>query len=110
MCAGGRGAGDGGGARDGLGRALVGAALYHYADFGKSASYAHRTGPLIARLGPQSTLPIMLALVRSLVNATREERLPEFRGYEEARAAWDGEPTQPARSEDFIGLSIDGAL
>ena len=91
-------------------RALGRAALSHYADFGHSAIYTHKTGQLIKRLGPQSTLPVMLALVRSLVNATREERLPEFRGYDKARAAWDGQEAQPARSEDFIGLSIDDAL
>jgi hypothetical protein len=45
-----------------------------------------------------------------LVRATREERLPEFRGYARALAEWDGSGKAAARAEDFIGLSIDGAL
>src|SRR5476651_31530 len=50
------------------------AALSHYADFGHSAIYAHKTRQLIERLGRGATLPVLLALVRSLVNGTREER------------------------------------
>jgi hypothetical protein len=45
-----------------------------------------------------------------LVRATREERLPEFRGYARALAEWGGTGSVPARSGDFIGLSIAGAL
>jgi nitrite reductase/ring-hydroxylating ferredoxin subunit len=105
-----RGALAGGVARDEIRRALGRAALSHYADFGHSAIYALKTGQLIARLGPETELPILLALVRSLVNATREERLPEFRGYAKALAAWDGNGDAPARAEDFIGLSVDAAL
>lgn len=105
-----RGALDAGVARGEIGRALGRAALSHYADFGHSAIYTHKTGQLIEHLGRQSALPVMLALVRSLVNATREERLPEFRGYDKARAAWDGAATEPAQPQDFIGLSIDEAL
>src|SRR5262249_36680987 len=80
------------------------------ADFGHSAIYVLKTGQLADHLGPDGRLPIALALTRSLVNGTREERLPEFRGYDKALAAWDGQGSAPARAEDFIGLSIDGAL
>jgi nitrite reductase/ring-hydroxylating ferredoxin subunit len=90
--------------------ALGRAALAHYADFGHSAIYVLKTGQLTEHLGAGSGLPIALALTRSLVNGTREERLPEFRGYEKALAAWDGKGSVPACAEDFIGLSIDGAL
>jgi nitrite reductase/ring-hydroxylating ferredoxin subunit len=90
--------------------ALGRVALSHYADFGHSAIYAHKTAQLVERLGPASALPVLLALVRSLVNATREERLPEFRGYDKALAAWDGKGHLPAQADDFIGLSIDAAL
>jgi len=86
------------------------AALSHYADFGHSAIYTYKTGQLIERLGPDSVLPILLALVRSLVSGTREERLPEFRGYTGALAAWDKTGSKPACAEDFVGLSIDAAL
>jgi nitrite reductase/ring-hydroxylating ferredoxin subunit len=90
--------------------ALGRAALAHYADFGHSAIYVLKTGQLAEQLGDDSRLPIALALTRSLVNGTREERLPEFRGYDKAVAAWDGQGSAAARAEDFIGLSIDGAL
>ena len=105
-----RGALGSGVARDAVGRALGRAALAHYADFGHSAIYVKKSRELTRRLGGDAELPVMLALVRSLVAATREERVPEFRSYDKALTAWDGTGDSPARSEDFIGLSIDGAL
>lgn len=86
------------------------AALSHYADFGHSAIYTLKTGQLIERLGSDAAVPVTLALVRSLTSATRDERLPEFRGYDKAQAAWDGKGRVPACAEDFIGLSVDAAL
>ncbi len=97
-------------APDAIEAALGQAALAHYADFGHSAIYVLKTSELIERLGPEAAEPLLLALVRSLVNGTREERLPEFRGYAKAAAAWDGNGAAPVRAEDFIGLSIEGAL
>ena len=105
-----RGALAGGTARDSVRRALGRAALSHYADFGHSAIYTLKTGQLIARLGPDAELPILLALVRALISATREDRLPDFRSYAKALASWDGKGDAPARAEDFIGLSVDAAL
>jgi hypothetical protein len=67
---------------------LAGAALAHYADFGHSLIYLQHTRSLIERLGPSVQAPLLLALVRSLVRATREDLLPEFRGYAPALAAW----------------------
>jgi nitrite reductase/ring-hydroxylating ferredoxin subunit len=93
-----------------IGRTLGRAALAHYADFGHSAIYTFKTRQLIERLGPHSAEPILLALVRSLTNATREERLPEFRTYDKARSAWDPTQTSDVKAEDFVGLSIDAAL
>ncbi|HEX4303698.1 MAG TPA: Rieske (2Fe-2S) protein [Rhizomicrobium sp.] len=98
------------GKRDELRRALGRVALSHYADFGHSAIYALKTQQLIARLGPEAEAPVLLALVRALVNATREDRLPEFRAYAGAVAAWDGAGMATARAEDFVGLSVDAAL
>jgi nitrite reductase/ring-hydroxylating ferredoxin subunit len=91
-------------------RALGRAALAHYADFGHSAIYVRKSRELAARLGAASVEPLMLALTRQLVAATREERLPAFRGYDKALAAWDGRGEMPARAADFIGLSVDAAL
>src|SRR5439155_23173014 len=86
------------------------AALAHYANFGHCAIYALKAGQLIERLGAEVAEPVLLALARMLVRATREERLPEFRGYARALAEWDRSGTAAARASDFIGLSIDGAL
>lgn len=85
-------------------------ALSHYADFGHSAIYTLKAGQLIERLGDDTKEPVLLALVRQQIKATREERLPEFRGYAKALAAWDGKGQKPATASDFIGLTIDGAL
>lgn len=91
-------------------RSAIGeAALSHYADFGHCAIYTLKTGQLIERLGDEIAQPVLLALTRMLVLATREERLPEFRGYAKALAEWNG-GNEPARATDFVGLSIDGAL
>ena len=103
-----RGALASGVARETIPKALGRAALSHYADFGHSAIYTFKSGQLIARLGADEA--VLLTLTRSLIAATREDRLPEFRAYEKALAAWDGAGDAPARPEDFIGLSIDAAL
>src|SRR6185312_9912501 len=71
-----------------LERALTVAALRHYADFGHSLIYVVHTGRLIDRLGRGVEAPLLLALIRSLVNARREDLIPEFRGYAKALPAW----------------------
>src|SRR6185312_11733531 len=87
------------------------AALSHYADFGHSTIYTLKAGQLIERLGAEDAKePVLLALVRQQILATREERLPEFRFFDKALAAWDAKGAEPARAEDFVGLTIDGAL
>jgi hypothetical protein len=90
--------------------AFAEAALAHYGDFGHCAIYTLKTGQLISRLDSQAAEPLLLALTRMLVRATREERLPEFPFYAKALAAWDGAGSEPARDADFIGTSSDGAL
>ncbi|HEY1631455.1 MAG TPA: Rieske (2Fe-2S) protein [Rhizomicrobium sp.] len=86
------------------------AALAHYAGFGHSAIYSVNLPALETALGEDAREALALSLARSLVRATREERLPEFRGYEKALARWDGSGETPAQAEDFIGLSIDAVL
>jgi len=54
--------------------------------------------------------PTLLALTRMVVRATREERLPEFRGYARALSEWDGRGNAVTGAKDFIGLSTEGAL
>lgn len=86
------------------------AALSHYADFGHCAIYTLKAGQLIAGLGEDAAEPVLLSLTRMLVRATREERLPEFRGFAPALADWNGQGDEAARADDFIGLSVDGIL
>jgi nitrite reductase/ring-hydroxylating ferredoxin subunit len=86
------------------------AALAHYADFGHCAIFTLKAGQLVERLGDDLAEPVLLALARMLVRATREERLPEFRGYAAALSAWDGTGRAAARAADFVGLSIDDTL
>jgi nitrite reductase/ring-hydroxylating ferredoxin subunit len=90
--------------------AFARAALAHYADFGHSAIYTVNLSALETQLGADVREPLALSLTRSFVRATREERLPEFRGYTKALARWDGTGAMPARVEDFIGLSVEGIL
>ncbi|MGD0142238.1 MAG: Rieske (2Fe-2S) protein [Rhizomicrobium sp.] len=90
--------------------AIAEAALAHYADFGHCAIYTFKIGQLIARLGQDVSEPVLLALTRKIVLATREERLPEFRFYEKALAAWDNKGAEPARATDFTGHAIDATL
>src|SRR5215472_16428530 len=90
--------------------ALAEVALAHYADFGHSAIYVLKAGQLIARLGEAVTLPVLQALIRQLIYARREERLPEFRGYAAALAGWSEQRARPASADDFIGLSVPAIL
>jgi nitrite reductase/ring-hydroxylating ferredoxin subunit len=105
-----RGAIENGIAYSALRPVIAEAALAHYADFGHSAIYTLKAGQLIERLGGDARAPVLLALTRQQIQATREERLPEFRFHAKALAAWGGRGTRPARAEDFLGLTIDGAL
>ena len=89
---------------------LAEAALAHYNDFGHSLIYVQKTGELIDRLGPDSAEPLLLTLVRSLIYATREDLIPEFRSYAPALAAWNGKGEAPVAADDFLGLSVSKVL
>ena len=78
---------------DGLGFAdleptLNAAALAHYNDFGHALIYLVHAGGLVARLGAGVQRPLLLAWLRMLVYATREDLLPDFRHYAAALAQW----------------------
>ena len=64
------------------------AALAHYNDFGHSLIYVVKTGELIKELGKEVEEPLLLALIRSLVFATREDKIPEFRKYPTVLSRW----------------------
>jgi nitrite reductase/ring-hydroxylating ferredoxin subunit len=105
-----RGALEGGMAYAQLRPALGRAALAHYADFGHSAIYVLKAGQLIERLGDAVSAPVLQALIRQLIYARREDRLPEFRGYAGALAGWSERRTRPAGADDLIGLSTPAIL
>ena len=93
--------------------ALAHAALAHYNDFGHSLIYLTHVRELVARLGPDSEAPLLKAWVRSLIYATREDLLPDFRGYAGALRAWPADSRADGagpRVEDFEGRSIREAL
>jgi nitrite reductase/ring-hydroxylating ferredoxin subunit len=105
-----------GGLRDGMKfedfePALTRAALAHYNDFGHSLIYVSKAGELINRLGSEVTRPLLLSLVRELVYATREDKIPEFRGYSTALANWntenDKEPVAADWQQQGINRSLD---
>ena len=76
--------------------ALAEAALAHYNDFGHSLIYLMHVRRLIERLGADVERPLLLAWLRSLILATREDLLPDFRRYADALAAWPAQRTHPA--------------
>jgi nitrite reductase/ring-hydroxylating ferredoxin subunit len=104
--------------RQGLGFAdlepvLAAAAFAHYADFGHSAIYTLKTGQLIERLGAETAEPLLLALVRSLIYATREDLIPEFKDYARVLDQWPralAKSTSTPQARDFIGLGVRAAL
>jgi nitrite reductase/ring-hydroxylating ferredoxin subunit len=68
--------------------ALAEASLAHYNDFGHSLIYLMHVRRLIERLGTDVEMPLLYAWLRSLVLATREDLLPDFRHYAQAVRAW----------------------
>ncbi len=88
------------------------AALRHYAAFGHSLIYTDKVGLLLERLGGETASWLLPPLVRSLVQATREDLLPEFRAYAEYadRDTPPGEARALADGGQVFGLSVAKAL
>ena len=104
-----------GGLRDGLQFAdfepvLTQAALAHYNDFGHSLIYVTKVGQLIERLGAQVAEPLLLSLVRSIIYARREDKIPEFRGYTSALAAWGSGKEALTSVDQWRKFGIDKSL
>ena len=94
-------------------RSFTRAALAHYQDFGHSLIYVSKAGRLIERLGTGVAEPLLLSLVRGLVFATREDLIPEYRGYAKALARWAGAGSAAApapASGHWHGLGIEKSL
>ncbi|MFD2265597.1 Rieske (2Fe-2S) protein [Lacibacterium aquatile] len=79
-----------------LRRAFAQAALAHYQDFGHSVIYTVAAFRLVERLDPSVVEPLLTSLTRSIIRATREDLIPEFRAYAPSLAAW-GKPGQVSR-------------
>ena len=90
--------------------ALSQAALAHYNDFGHSLIYVVKGGWLINRLGSAVALPLTLGLVRALVYATREERIPEFRDYASILESWQEGGSETPNSSEWVGLGIKKSM
>jgi nitrite reductase/ring-hydroxylating ferredoxin subunit len=90
--------------------ALARAALAHYADFGHSAIYTYKTRQLIELLGEEVAEPLALLLVRSIINAWREDLIPEFRHYATALAAWQSDGGERPSGDDIFGFGVKPAL
>ena len=92
--------------------ALSIAALRHYNDFGHSAIYVTKIEILIDGLGDSIEKPLLLSLVRNLIFASREDKIPEFRAYTEYLGKW-GHSTPKASSpdhKDWWGKSINHSM
>ena len=91
--------------------ALTHAALAHYNDFGHSLIYVTKAGTLIKQLGQQITEPVLLSLVRSIIFARREDKIPEFRCYTDALSRWGTsvDSNEPAAAQ-WHRLGIEKAL
>ena len=105
-----RGALAGGKSYEDLRPVFARAALSHYADFGHCAIYVLKAGQLIEHLGDAVRESVLLSLTRMLIRATREERLPEFRGYKRALAEWDDGGRTAPRAENLTGRPVADVL
>lgn len=104
-----------GGIRDGLKftdfeQALSRAALQHYNDFGHSLIYVSKAGALIERLGNGVMEPLLLALLREMVYASREDKIPEFRGYRGQLKKWGRHKNQNPVPEIWRRQGINKSL
>ena len=93
-----------------LERGFARAALAHYQNFGHCAIYVLKTGELLEALGPSILEPVLLALTRDLVSASREDLIPEFRSYASIKAEWHGPGTNDLCAQDFAGLGPEAAM
>jgi len=90
--------------------ALTYAALNHYNDFGHSLIYVTKAGELIRHLGNRIIEPVLLSLVRSIIFATREDRIPEFRKYQDTLDNWGNAKASVPVANNWHYKGINSAL
>jgi len=96
---------------DALQPALAQAALAHYQDFGHAIIYVHKASQLSEALDGAALKPLLHSLVRSLVYASREDLIPEFRAYRPAIEGWaEGGNAPPDAPEAYTTLSVAKVL
>lgn len=81
---------------DDLYESLVRAAMAHYQDFGHSLIYVVKARTFVNIVGEDVLEPVLLLLVRSLVYASREDLIPEFKAYAPSLTSWKGEDNPPS--------------
>ena len=90
--------------------AFAKAALAHYQDFGHSAIYTVKAFALIEGLGGAVARQVLSSLVRSIIFASREDRIPEFRHYAVALKAFGARAERVGGAGDFIGNPVPATL
>ncbi|MEQ1753700.1 MAG: Rieske (2Fe-2S) protein [Micropepsaceae bacterium] len=93
-----------------LRHALATSALAHYQDFGHSVIYTVKSFELIEKLGPGVAAPVLRSLVRSIIYASREDKIPEFRHYAVALKNWGTKPLVKFQANDLVGQSVAATL
>jgi nitrite reductase/ring-hydroxylating ferredoxin subunit len=85
------------------------AAFAHFNDFGHSAIYVFKTGELIEALGPSIERFVLPPLARHLCHTTREDLLPEFKGYP-AAVALAPEPVGGSHAGESLAVPFPATL
>ena len=91
---------------------LATAALLHYNDFGHTLIYLSKISGLIKRLGVEVEKPLLQSYVRGLIYTTREDLIPEFRGYATALSHWQNgnSKSDVELFDEIVDSGINGAL
>lgn len=98
---------------DALIKSFLKAALAHYQEFGHAVIYVYKYHDLARRLGEKSEKPLLLALLRRLINARREDLIPEFKSYRPVLEVWEreGPGRDPISGPEFYaGLPVAKVL
>lgn len=90
--------------------ALSSAALLHYNDFGHSLIYVTKARILIEALGEKVMEALLLSLVRGMIFASREDRIPEFRAYAKLLPQWGQHKNKQAKAEDWWQQGINKSM
>jgi nitrite reductase/ring-hydroxylating ferredoxin subunit len=96
-----------------LEEAFVAAALAHYNDFGHSLIYVYKNAQLLQLAGQELEPFLLPALTRSLCYTTREDLLPDFKGYAAALAGLAAPAERdagPLAAAELFPLSTPAAL